>query len=250
MEIIRGLNIERDSLRSVATVGSYDGLHIGHRELIERVKQEAKRVCGRSMVITFDPHPRLAIDPEADIKLLTTTHEKCQLLEEAGIQRLVIIPFDREFSLTPPREFISSIVKSLNIASLIVGYDHRFGHDKEGDFSSLKQWSEELNLNVIQIQEQELDSRHVSSTVIRRLICNGEMGLANQMLCHNYILHGDIDDRMNFVPRSINKLLPKVGVYDIAIEGHKCGVEISNSGKLHIDSNINLNPGEYTLEFI
>lgn len=250
MEVVRGLNFNHRGLPIAATVGSYDGVHFGHRVLLESTIREAERIGGRSMVITFDPHPRVVVDPTAEIKLLTTTEEKISLIAEMGVDLLVIIPFDREFSHTSPHDFIRILVEKLGVSSLVVGYDHQFGHAKSGDFKSLNSFSEEFGLNIIRIMEQEFDSRHVSSTVIRRLILKGDIQLSNEMLGHRYIINGEITPDNEFIPASRNKLLPGIGLYRVGVGDREYTLEITHQDPYSFVGEDTPRVGLTTIEFI
>ena len=136
MRVFRGIESLPTLHNAVATMGSFDGVHSGHRVLLERVKQRAEELHGESVVITFDPHPRYVLGTGEGMQLLSTIEEKIFLLEQAGIDNLLIIPFTIEFSRTSPQEFIMSLT-DIGIHSMVVGYNHRFGHKKEGDYNYL-----------------------------------------------------------------------------------------------------------------
>lgn len=211
----------------VATVGSYDGVHAGHRVLLRHTCAEAERLGGESMVITFDPHPRLALDPKCDMRLLTTTAEKELLLSREGIDHLVVIPFDREFSRTAPEDFLRLLVEQIGVTTLVVGYDHRFGRDKTGGHDLLEKLKVELNFTVVEIAEQELESEHVSSTVVRRLIQKGEMAHASRLLGHRYPLLATVNQQGIVTLPEDHKLLPPEGVYPLWINGEENHIQIS-----------------------
>lgn len=219
-----------DALRSVgnyaATVGSYDGVHRGHRVLLERTRQEAHKVGGESLVVTFDPHPRLALDPSCGMQLLTSTDEKCRLMERAGIENLLIIPFDHAFSRMAPADFLRLLVEKVGVRTLVVGYDHRFGRDKSGSHELLEQQKEALGLNVIEVAEQEVGGEHVSSTVVRRLIESGEMAHAARLLGERYLLIARADAE-GIINPPCHKLLPQKGHYEVLIgsERHRLSCE-------------------------
>ncbi len=187
MRIFRGFDQLPHFRHAVATVGSYDGVHTGHRALINRIRREADAIGGESVLFTFEPHPRLALDPACDMKLLTPLDEKCHLLESAGVNNLVIIPFDYRFSRTTPEEFVRLLVEKAHIECLVIGYDHHFGRDKQGSIDLLRQMD---LLRVIEIPELEMGANnHLSSTVIRRIISDeGDMDKAAKYLGHPYIL--------------------------------------------------------------
>lgn len=211
-----------------ATVGSYDGVHLGHRVLLEETQAEARTIGGESLVITFEPHPRLALDPGCGMKLLSSCEEKRQLLEEAGIDHLLIIPFDHAFSRMAPADFLRLLVERLGVKSLVVGYDHRFGRDKSGSHDLLKAMQGELGLRIKEIAEREVDSEHVSSTVVRRLVERGEMAHAARLLGHAYLLHATLNEQGEVIPCESHKLLPREGTYRVCIEGGEAMLHIEN----------------------
>lgn len=231
-----------------ATVGSYDGVHAGHRVLLAHTRAEAERLEGESMVITFDPHPRLALDPECDMRLLSSTKEKELLLAREGIDHLLVIPFDREFSRLDPAEFLRLLVERVGVRSLVVGYDHRFGRDKSGGRDLLEALKEELGLEVVEVPEQEMESEHVSSTVVRRLIQEGDVAHAARLLGHNYLMHATISREGEVRPTERHKLLPPQGEYRIRIEGEEHRMQISEE-KIYLFDFKGDNK-DYIIEFI
>ena len=165
------------SFRSpAATVGSYDGVHSGHRVLLDRIRREAAAVGGESIVLTFAPHPRVTLGTQERLRLLTSLEEKIYLLDRFGIDNLIVIPFDRAFSRIPSESFVKDyLIGKVGVKNLVVGFNHRFGHDKEGDYRLLNGLHDEFGFRVTEIEKQDVDAEKVSSTVIRRLIERGEM---------------------------------------------------------------------------
>lgn len=247
MQIIRGFENMPQLSDVVATVGSYDGVHAGHCHLLQATRSEAERRGGVSLVVTFDPHPRLALNPDCGMKLLTSLEERVKLFEEAGIDYLLLIHFDRAFSRTSPEEFVRSLVEEANVKLLVVGYDHRFGCDKGGDKQLLESLGAELGFEVRQIQEQGIDSEHLSSTTIRRHVERGEIERAASMLTHPYMVALRVDNGGRVSLTEPNKLLPLGGEFGLV-----CG---DNEYKLFVtgDGELTLSPlpksGEYIFEF-
>lgn len=231
-----------------ATVGSYDGVHAGHRVLLAHTRAEAQRLGGESLVITFDPHPRLALDPACGMRLLSSTKEKELLLSREGIDHLLIIPFDRAFSRLAPAEFLRLLVERVGVKSLVVGYDHRFGRDKSGGRDLLEELKEELGLEVVEVPEQEMESEHVSSTVVRRLIQQGEMAHAARLLGHNYLMHATISLSGEVHSTERHKLLPPQGEYGILIEEKEYRLHIAED-KMYAP-NFKGEEKDYIIEFI
>lgn len=180
MRVFRGFDSLPRFVRPVVTVGSYDGVHLGHRALIDRLVAEARAQGGESIVLTFDPHPRITLGRADGLRLLTTLDEKVRLLEALGVDNVIVIPFDRKFSALSGEVFVREYLqRRLGAGTLVAGYDHRFGHDRI-DSEAIAG----LGMRVIRIDECEVGGEHVSSTVIRRLIDEGRIAEAERLLGH------------------------------------------------------------------
>lgn len=244
MQIFRGFDSLPPFQRAVATVGSYDGVHAGHRSLLQRTREEALRIGAESVVFTFDPHPRLALDPECEMRLLTSLDEKIRLIEAEGIDHLVILPFDRAFSRTAPEEFVRLLVERAHVECLVIGYDHRFGRDKSGGMDLLQQLG---SLRVIEVAEQEMESEHLSSTAVRRLIEQGEVAHAARLLGHPYRLSARRSTAESWQSSDPWKMLPKVGAYPVKNEaGQPYRLQIDSSGELRFDPQPDCEEGLFT----
>lgn len=227
-----------------ATVGSFDGVHGGHRLLLDRVREEARNRDGESVVLTFDPHPRITLGCDEGLRLLTSTEEKAWLLEQAGIDHLILIPFDRAFSRLSPEEFVRDyLIGKVGIQTLVVGYNHRFGCGNEGDYALLERLHDECGFRVVRIAEYDVASEKVSSTVLRDLIARGEMERAARLMSHPYLLIGRecVDEgivRMD-EPR---KLLPPAGLYAVEADGAEARLMIGPDGVLRLlrDKNVEM----------
>lgn len=218
-------NYDHKELSSVLTIGTFDGVHIGHQKIIERLNQIKNEPSERSMILTFYPHPRRVLDHSNDIKMLNTIDEKIMLLEKFGLDDLIIEPFTKEFSRHSALDFVRNIlVNQLHIKKLVIGYDHQFGKNREGNFEQLSEYGDLYDFEVEKISAQEIDSVSVSSTKIRRAIENGDMETANKYLGYNYLLTGEIikgkgiGRKINFPTVNLHisetyKLIPKKGVY-------------------------------------
>lgn len=216
MKVVWGFDNPPMLTNGVATVGSYDGVHRGHRILLDEVIRRAKACGGESVVLTFEPHPRITLGNDEGLRLLTTFEEKCALLEQVGIDYVVVIPFDEAFSRLSREEFIDDyLVGKLRIKQLIVGYNHHFGHNKEGDHSFLLRHGA---LEVAEIAQYTDNGNKVSSTTIRRALAEGDVSLARQLLGHTYIIIGEADEQGRVVTDRY-KLLPTAGEYDCLIDG-------------------------------
>ncbi len=212
--------------KAVVTTGSFDGVHIGHKSIIDRLKQLADEIGGESTLVTFFPHPRKVLYPEQkDLKLINSQEEKIELLSKTGLHNLVIIPFSVEFSKTTSHDFITRIlIEQLNAKTIIVGQNHHFGHNRSGDFSYLDDLSRKLGFKVEDIPLKDIENETVSSTKIRKALAEGNIMRANAYLDHQYIitgimqkasaLNGSLQDTWYTVGISEEeKLIPPPGVY-------------------------------------
>lgn len=175
------------------TLGTFDGVHIGHRKILERVTQNAENGNVESLVLTFFPHPKMVLQEQSDVKLLNTISEKIELLEKIGIQNLVIHPFDEKFSRLTAQEFVKTVlVDQFHIKKIIIGYDHRFGRNRTANIDDLIAFGEQYDFEVEQISVQEIEDVSISSTKIRKALNKGKMDLANSYLGYEYFLSGTV----------------------------------------------------------
>lgn len=223
---------------SVVTVGTFDGVHEGHQSLIKVLIQEAKARNARSVLVTFDPHPRDIINPQHSLGLLTTLEERAELLTRCGLDELVVIPFDRDFSLLTSHEFIMNyVVKKIGLSCFVIGYDHKFGRDRDGTYETVTKIGKEENFDVRLVHAHEVKEITVSSTAVRKALLNdGNVRLAQSYLGHLYRIEGTVvngDQRgrtigfptANIKPENVKKIIPKNGVYAVEVEilGKKYG---------------------------
>lgn len=178
----------------VVTVGTFDGVHIGHQKIINRMKEVASQINGETVLITFFPHPRLVIHSDStNLKFINTQEKKIKLLEKFGVDNLVIIPFTREFAKTSSADFVKEvIINKIHTRKLIIGYDHHFGKNRLGDFSILYDLGKEFGFDVERIQAQNVNNINVSSTKIRKALQEGKIKLANQLLGYDYSITGKV----------------------------------------------------------
>jgi riboflavin kinase / FMN adenylyltransferase len=228
MEVIRNIADFPQLSYPVVTSGTFDGVHVGHQKILQRVIERAKQNNGQSVVITYWPHPRLVLFPEDnDLKLLSTIEERIEQLRSYGIDYLLIIPFTKEFSRTSSRSFIKDIlVKALHTKVLVIGYDHRFGKNREGSFEHLMVHSSKYGFEVEEIPREDVEDVGVSSTKIRKALESGDLETANSYLGRYYTLTSTIVEG-NKLGRTIgyptanlalpgpNKLIPANGVYAV-----------------------------------
>ncbi|MGL4631920.1 MAG: bifunctional riboflavin kinase/FAD synthetase [Leadbetterella sp.] len=212
--------------KSVVTIGTFDGVHLGHQQIIQRLCEKAKEIKGESVVLTFWPHPRLIVSPADDsIKLLTTIDEKTDVLASLGVDHLLILPFTREFSDLSAEKYIEDVlIEGLNTKTLVIGYDHRFGKNREGGIEFLLKNASRYKLEIEEISRQEVENLTVSSTKIRNAILSGNVLMANQLLGRPYCFSGNIIKgrqlgrsigfpTANVLIQKQYKLIPKNGVY-------------------------------------
>lgn len=222
-------------VNTVLTVGTFDGVHKGHRALIQKLIEVAREKHARSVVVTFDPHPREVINAGTnEVKLITTLKERAKVLNDLGVDMMIVIPFTRDFSLLTSNEFIEDIlIKKIGISGFIIGYDHQFGRNREGTISSVKSMSSKYGFDVHVIEALEIGESTISSTLIRKTLENsGEVDLVRDYLGRDYelsglVIHGDKRGRTIGFPTanlSINdnrKVIPKNGVYAVQVEIEK-----------------------------
>ncbi len=211
--------------KTIVTLGTFDGVHLGHTVILDRICNIAKKENLESVVLTFFPHPRLIVSNDSEIKMLNTMSEKAKLLEQKGIQNFIIHPFDKLFSELSPREFVEQIlIKQLNIQKIIIGYDHKFGKNRAADFNDLIDFGKEFGFEVEEIPAKQVDEVSVSSTKIRKSLLEGKISLANTYLGYLYMLSGNVvkgnqlGRTFGFPTANIQisenyKLIPKNGVY-------------------------------------
>ena len=225
MRIFDNLKSYSSKKESILTIGTFDGVHIGHNKILKRLIQDSKKNNLSSLVMTFFPHPRMILNKSHDIKMIDTISEKINLLEKTGLDNLIIHPFDNNFSKIRAKEFVEEIlVKKLKIKEIIIGYDHKFGKDREASVEDLKKFGQDYMFNVKEIPAEEIDSIAISSTKIRNAILNGEIEKCNKFLGRNFILTGKVvygeglGKKIDFPTANIEiketyKIIPKNGVY-------------------------------------
>ena len=183
MRVFNGFEHTAYIPRPVVTIGSYDGVHRGHREILSHLEALARARKGESVVVTFHPHPRLVLGRGEGLRLLTTLPEKLELLEQAGIDNVIVAPFTESFSRLGAEEFIRDyLVETLHLDTLAVGYNHHLGHNQQGDPGSLERLAHKFGFRLEKMPQQRVDDRKVSSTVIRELVSTGRLEEAARYL--------------------------------------------------------------------
>ncbi len=225
MKVFNSISSYVSQKQSIVTIGTFDGVHIGHQEIIEKIIEDAQNSDYESLILTFFPHPRMVLAHELGVKLLNTINEKIELLEKIGLSNLIIHPFDEIFSQLSAEEFVAKIlVEKLKIKKIILGHDHRFGKDRSASIDDLIIFGKKYNFEVEQISAQKIDQVAISSTKIRTALLEGNIVLANQYLGYQYSFSGKVvkgkqlGRTIGFPTANIQideayKLIPKNGVY-------------------------------------
>ena len=193
MQVHRSIDALPSFRRSVITIGTFDGVHQGHRKIIAALREEAQRVHGESVIITFDPHPRKVVQPSVQLHLINTLDEKIELLQSAGIDHLVIVPFTESFAALTASEYITDfLVKKFAPHTIIIGYDHHFGKGRSGNFELLQKEAALHGYVLIEIPKQVLDAIAVSSTKIRNALLQSDVDTASKLLGYTYFFEGKV----------------------------------------------------------
>lgn len=215
---------------AVVTIGTFDGVHLGHRKIIEGIKELAKEAGGETVILTFFPHPRMILHPEdQNLKLITTIDEKARLLEQLGVDHLIITPFSRDFSNQTAEEYIRDVlVNKIGTKKIVIGYDHRFGKDRKGGLADLQRLAPVYGFDVVEIPEQDINDVAISSTRIRQALLNGQTELANDFLGYPFFISGKVvrGDQIgrqigyptaNIAVQESYKLIPSDGIFAVNV---------------------------------
>ena len=256
MKEYNGANSFSSERQTVVTIGTFDGVHIGHRKIIERLVNAAKAGNLESVILTFFPHPRMVLQQDSDIKLINTIEERKEILSKTGIDHLVVHPFTHQFSRLTALEFVRDIlVNKLKARRVIIGYDHRFGRNRTADINDLKEFGEQFGFEVEEITKEEVDQVAVSSTKIRKALQDGRVERANNYLQQPFSLSGTVvkgrglGKEFNYPTANLHvaedyKLIPKGGVY---VAKAKIDGEIF-FGMMNIGTNPTVGGTERTIE--
>ena len=231
MRIYHHINDFTPLKNSVVTIGTFDGVHLGHQKIIAGIREFAEEVGGETVLLTFFPHPRMILKPEDEsLKMINTINEKAELLEKLGIDNLIITPFSRDFSNQTAEEYIREVlVNKIGTKKIVIGYDHRFGKDRKGGFEELLNFSYTYGFEVYEIPEQDINEVAISSTRIREALLTGNIELANQFLGYPFYLTGKVikGDQIgrkigfptaNIVVEERYKLIPSDGIYAVKMK--------------------------------
>lgn len=235
MKVYRSLQQLPVFTNAVLTIGTFDGVHLGHQHVIHQLLQEAFTTGGESVLISFYPHPRKVLQPEVNLEQLTTLDERIELLKKQGVDNLVVVPFNKEFAQQTPEQYIQNfLVGKFHPKLIIIGYDHKFGNNRKGDYRLLEQMGEQYQYAVHEIPQQVLNEIAVSSTKIRQALASGHIETANQLLGYSYFFKGYVIEgnklgrklgypTANLQMQDPDKLVPANGVYAVEaqIEGER-----------------------------
>ncbi|MFM2213819.1 MAG: Riboflavin biosynthesis protein RibF [Bacteroidota bacterium] len=225
MKIVHSIQAYTSAKPTIVTIGTFDGVHLGHKKIIEQITAKAKELHCESLVLTFFPHPRAVLQEGTEMKQLSTLDEKIKLLKQSGIDHLVIHPFDKEFSRLTAEAFVKEVlVDTFNLKKIIIGYDHRFGRNRTANIDDLIAFGLAYDFEVAQISAEEINAVAISSTKIRTALEGGNVGLANEYLGYEYSLTGTVArgqqlgrtlgyPTANIVVKEDYKLIPQNGVY-------------------------------------
>ncbi|UOX34706.1 bifunctional riboflavin kinase/FAD synthetase [Flavobacterium sediminilitoris] len=256
MNIHNNINLFQTKGKTIVTIGTFDGVHLGHQKVLTKLKNAAIERKAESVLLTFFPHPRMVLQQDLDIKLLNTIEEKKELISSFGIDNLIIHPFDAKFSRLTAEDFVKMIlVDQLNLCKIIIGYDHRFGRNRTATIEDLIAFGEKYNFEVEQITAKEIDEISISSTKIRTALLEGDIKTANTFLGYKYNLTGAVIEgkkigrTINFPTANIKvsenyKLIPKNGVYVVS-------ANIDNDeyfGMMNIGTNPTISEGNQSIE--
>ncbi len=267
MKVYHNVNEFSGVTNPVVTIGTFDGVHAGHQQIIKRLNEAAIAIKGESVVLTFNPHPRLVLFPhQHNLQLLTSLEEKTALLERYGIQHLVIHPFTKEFSQLSHADFVKNIlVDGVGVKKLIIGYDHHFGHDRKGGLKELEKMAPQFGFELEEIPEQDIDAVAISSTRIRKALQSASVAEASTLLGHDYCISGTVVKgkqlgralgfpTANIEVKEQHKLIPPNGIYAVqvaiggpaeTIAGHN---GIFYNGALSIGTRPTFDDGERSIE--
>lgn len=230
MKVVQNILSYTSEKPTVLTIGTFDGVHLGHQKIIERLTKTSESDGLESVILTFFPHPRMVLQQNSDIKLLNTIEEKIELLERLNLHTLIIHPFDKTFSELSAEEFVQKILlEKLNLRKIVIGYDHRFGKNRTAGIHELIEFGQKYGFEVEQISAQEIDEVSVSSTKIRKALEGGNIALANSFLGYPYFFSASVEEgkklgrTIGFPTANLKvsedyKLIPKTGVYIVEAE--------------------------------
>ena len=263
MRIIKDLQeIQRDE-KTIITLGTFDGLHLGHQQIVDTVTQKSHQSVSRNFLITFDPHPRKIVPGRNDVKLLSTLEEKILILEKLALENLFVIKFTSEFSKQTPEQFVEKyLVNGIGLREIVVGYDHHFGKGRGGDFELLQKLGQKYGFDVTIVPEYSVDGETISSTKIRNALLSGDVIKAGKMLGRYYSIKGEIirgdgrGKKLGFPTANLSidnedKLIPAKGIYagECIVKGQKHYGLLSLGSRPTFHKDGNIIPEFYIFDF-
>lgn len=213
-------------MRAVITVGSFDGVHLGHRTLLDSLVAMSQRLDAESVVVTFEPHPRIAMGRAEGMKLLTTVEERALLLARYGVDRVIVAHFDDNFRSQTYEEFVRMLICKAGMRGMVVGYNHRFGSNR-GSYDNLLPLVEEYGFELQRVEQYTASGGKVSSTVVRNLLAEGDMERASQLMGHRYVVVGEAHDGVVSVEDD-SKFVPATGSYRAIVNGCATSIDIKD----------------------
>ena len=256
MRVFNGITALPEFKNGVLTIGTFDGVHIGHQQILKQMREAADQINGETILLTFHPHPRLVLQPDSNIQLINTIEEKAVILEKFGLDNFIIVPFTADFSQMTPESYIQDFLyKNIRPKKIIIGYDHRFGQNRSGGINTFKKMAPQLGYTVDEISAQAIENITVSSTKVRKALAAGEIETANALLGHTFFISGNVVKgrqigrsigfpTANVVCSSQHKLIPANGVY--AVEANITGEKLY--GMVNIGHRPTFDNGEKTIE--
>lgn len=257
MQVVTNLDSFTKPKNAIVTQGTFDGVHVGHKQILANIVQLAKEQNGQSIIVTFHPHPRQVLfKDENNIKLLTTLEEKIDLFTEIGLDYLIILPFNEILSKMSAANFVRDIlVEKIGVKTMVVGHDHRFGKNREGSFDDLKEYAEIYSFEIIEIAAHDINQAVVSSTKIRTSLVNGDIATATLFLNRYYSITGKVVDgkklgktigypTANIEVVNNDKLIPANGIYAVKIKHF----DINYDGMLSIGNNPTIANAKWSIE--
>jgi riboflavin kinase/FMN adenylyltransferase len=256
LQVSQSINAFSSTKKTIVTLGTFDGVHLGHQSILNKLLEATENGLYESVVLTFYPHPRMVLQQEHSLQLLNSMDEKRMLLEKSGIDHLIIHPFDAAFSKLSAEAFVKKVlVEQLQIHKIIIGYDHRFGENRSANITDLIEFGKKYNFEVAQINAEEINEIAVSSTNIRTALGNGSIQLANSYLGYNYFFSGKVvkgkqlGRTIGFPTANLEllepfKLIPKKGAYVV----YSTINSIRVFGMMNIGHNPTLGENERTIE--
>jgi riboflavin kinase/FMN adenylyltransferase len=230
LKIFKSINDFTNRTSTVATVGTFDGLHAGHQTILERIKNRAKEISGRSVLISFDPHPRRLVHPEYPLQLLTTIDERSELLSKMGLDYLIVQNFNEDFAKIESIDFVRNfLIEKIGVKHLVIGHDHRFGKNREGSFKNLEEYAPVYGFGLEEISAVQIEENNISSTQIRKAITSGNVKVASYALTRPHFISGKviqgkkIGRDLGFPTANVgevhpDKIFPSEGVYSVVVD--------------------------------